>query len=68
MPIDEDVVETLKEQDYEKDYVVKCLDANKHNDATTAYYLRLKRNLINGTHSKADINSEVFDESLLEPK
>lgn len=47
---------------------MKCLDANKHNEATTAYYLMLKRNHIKGIQSKADINSAVFDDTLLEPK
>lgn len=29
--------------DYKKDYVVRCLNANKHNHITTSYYLLLKR-------------------------
>ncbi|CAD8190946.1 unnamed protein product [Paramecium octaurelia] len=68
MPIDDSVVDSLSQQGYDKEYIIKCLDANKHNDVTTAYYLALKRNLINGIQSKADINSSVFEESLLEPK
>ena len=68
MPIDDSVVDSLSQQGYDKEYIIKCLDANKHNDVTTAYYLELKRNLINGIQSKADINSSLFEESLLEPK
>lgn len=45
MPIDEEVVRKLTCKEYDHDYVIKCLDANKHNEATTAYYLALKRNL-----------------------
>ena len=48
MPIDDSVVDSLSQQGYDKEYIIKCLDANKHNDVTTAYYLALKRNLING--------------------
>lgn len=29
--------------DYKKDYVVRCLNANKHNHITTSYYLLLKK-------------------------
>ncbi len=44
------------------------MDANKHNHATTAYYLLLKRYHHNGGRSKADINSETFEKALLIPK
>ena len=29
--------------EYKKDYVVRCLNANKHNHITTSYYLLLKK-------------------------
>ena len=29
--------------DYKKDYIVRCLNANKHNHITTSYYLLLKK-------------------------
>ena len=68
MPIDEEVVDQLTTYGYDKDNIIKCLDANKHCDVTTYYYLIMKKNLICGIQSKADINSTVFDNSLLEPK
>ena len=43
---DEEVLDTsyLPENfDYKKDYVVRCLNANKHNHITTSYYLLLKK-------------------------
>lgn len=58
----------MEDKGYDGDYTMKCLDANKQNNVTTAYFLTLKRHLINGGSSTADINSENFDETLLEPK
>ena len=43
---DDEVLDTsyLPENfDYKKDYVVRCLNANKHNHITTSYYLLLKK-------------------------
>lgn len=33
----------LEEKGFQKEYAIKCLDANKHNHVTTCYYLLLKR-------------------------
>ena len=33
----------LEEKGFQKEYAIRCLDANKHNHATTCYYLLLKR-------------------------
>lgn len=32
----------LETYGYKRDYASKCIDANKHNNVTTAYYLLLK--------------------------
>jgi len=37
------VLEKLIALGFKKEYVVKCINANKHNHATTTYYLLLKR-------------------------
>lgn len=58
----------MEDKGYKSDYTKKCLDANKHNNVTTTYFLFLKRYLIDGNKSKADINCDEFDESLIEPK
>ena len=68
MPIDYEILKTIKDIGYDPDYAEKCIDANKHNHITTAYYLLLKNHLKNGGKSKADINSFCFDVSLLEAK
>ncbi|CAD8143364.1 unnamed protein product [Paramecium pentaurelia] len=67
IPIDEDIVDQLAQKGYSADYIKKCLDANKHNNLTTAYFLLLKKHLIKGGQSTADINSQNFNEKLLEP-
>jgi hypothetical protein len=28
---------------FKREYVIKCINANKHNHATTSYYLLLKK-------------------------
>ncbi|CAD8148519.1 unnamed protein product [Paramecium pentaurelia] len=68
IPIDQDILKQLKSFGIDIDYAQRCLDANKHNDVTTFYHLLLKRHLVNGGRSTADLNSESFDIKLLEPK
>lgn len=48
MPIDFEILKKLKDIGYDPDYAEKCIDANKHNHITTAYYLLLKSHLKNG--------------------
>lgn len=38
---------------------------NRHNHTVTIYYLMMKRNLKTGIDSKYDINSSLFDKSVL---
>ncbi|CAD8053988.1 unnamed protein product [Paramecium primaurelia] len=68
IPIDSEILKQLKQYGIDIDHAQKCLDANKHNDVTTLYHLLLKRHLTNGGRSTADLNSESFDITLLEPK
>ncbi|CAK90615.1 unnamed protein product (macronuclear) [Paramecium tetraurelia] len=68
IPVDQDILKQLKSFGIDIDYAQRCLDANKHNDVTTFYHLLLKRHLVNGGRSTADLNSESFDIKLLEPK
>lgn len=42
-----------------------CIDANKHNHITTSYHLLLRKHLLEGGESEADINSKKFDANLL---
>ncbi|CAD8049995.1 unnamed protein product [Paramecium sonneborni] len=68
IPIDQEILKQLKSYGIDIDHAQKCLDANKHNEITTFYHLLLKRHLTNGGRSTADLNSESFDITLLEPK
>ena len=44
IPIDQRIVGNLKEfNSFDSEYINKCLEANRHNNATTAYYLALKK-------------------------
>jgi 5'-AMP-activated protein kinase catalytic alpha subunit len=45
----------------------KCIEANRHNDATTTYYLLLRKFVREGGISKAYLGSKYFDSSLIEP-
>lgn len=46
--------------DYKKDYVVRCLNANKHNHITTSYYLLLKKYTQLGDKANPQIKQEDF--------
>lgn len=49
--------------DYKKDYVVRCLNANKHNHITTSYYLLLKRYQEKGEVDQAE--SKYYDDKAI---
>lgn len=63
MPIDPEILESLKQYDINTDYAKKCLEANKHNHITATYYLLLKKHLCNGGESIADPRSPKYDPS-----
>jgi 5'-AMP-activated protein kinase catalytic alpha subunit len=68
IPIDQRILQQLAAYDFSTDYAQKCIDANKHNHVTTTYHLLLRKHLREGGTSGADLNSEMFDIKLLEPK
>ena len=39
--IDEKIVRQLEDKGFNSDYTMKCLDANKHNNVTTAYIIHI---------------------------
>ena len=43
IPNEEQILDMLDTKGFQKEYAVRCLDANKHNHVTTCYYLLLKR-------------------------
>ncbi|OMJ87155.1 hypothetical protein SteCoe_11154 [Stentor coeruleus] len=46
--VDPSVLLQLRNYNYDLDYSKKCLEADKHNEVTTCYYLLLKRHILNG--------------------
>jgi serine/threonine protein kinase len=52
--VDLDILAQLEKYGYNLDYCKKCLEANKHNNVTTAYYLLLKKYIQLGGVSIAD--------------
>ncbi len=68
IPIDIDVLSQLRTFNLDPDYVSKCLEANRHNNATTSYYLSLKKYISEGGQTSYDLSSKSFDKSLLEPR
>ena len=45
MPYDEAFLDTIiREYNFEKDYSIKCIEANRHNYITATYHLISKRN------------------------
>lgn len=55
----------MKTFNLDPDYVSKCLDANRHNNATTTYYLWLKKFISEGGQTSCDLSSKSFDKSLI---
>jgi 5'-AMP-activated protein kinase, catalytic alpha subunit len=55
----------MKNLNLDPDYVSKCLEANRHNNATTSYYLSLKKFISEGGQTSCDLSSKSFDKSLL---
>jgi 5'-AMP-activated protein kinase catalytic alpha subunit len=43
IPNEEVILEMLEQKGFQREYAIRCLDANKHNHVTTCYYLLLKR-------------------------
>lgn len=37
------ILEKLVSLNFKREYVIKCINGNKHNHATTSYYLLLKK-------------------------
>lgn len=43
IPVNVVILEKLVLLNFKREYVIKCINANKHNHATTSYYLLLKK-------------------------
>lgn len=67
IPIDDQILKATVELGFDLSFTRKCIEANRHNDATTTYYLLLKKFVRDGGISKAYLGSKYFDSSLIEP-
>ena len=67
IPIDDAVLDAVVMLGFDRDFSRKCIEANRHNDVTTTYYLLLKKYVKNGGVSKTYLNSKYFDPTLIEP-
>lgn len=54
----------MKSMNLDPDYVSKCLEANRHNNATTTYYLCLKKFISEGGQTSCDLSSKSFERVL----
>lgn len=59
IPIDSFILDQLKRLDINPEYLRQCLEANKHNSKTTAYYLLLKKHLKEGGQTISDCERPV---------
>lgn len=53
-------MDKLVSLNFKREYTIKCINANKHNHATTSYYLLLKKAEYAGEVSEKDF--QFFDE------
>jgi 5'-AMP-activated protein kinase, catalytic alpha subunit len=53
IPVDQIILGKLEGYKIDKDYAQKCIEANKHNNVSTGYYLLLKKHLRDGGTSLA---------------
>lgn len=51
IPIDHDIIKSLEEYDFDKEEMINNLKQNRHNHATTAYYLLLKKTYETRNHT-----------------
>ncbi|CAD8052449.1 unnamed protein product [Paramecium primaurelia] len=61
IPIDPEIVKQLIQYGIQSEHAEKCIETNRHNHITTTYYLLLKKYILAGNKSIADINSEQFE-------
>jgi serine/threonine protein kinase len=60
IPVDENILEKMKKLGYPKDEVRENLLNNRHNNATTTYYLMIRNQYRNGVSSVSDLVSIEF--------
>jgi len=59
VPIDLGIVSELNKYDIDPEYARKCIEANRHNDITTTYYLLIKKYQREGNKNIINPNSSL---------
>jgi len=59
IPIDPYIISELGGYNLDPEYAKKCLEANRHNEITTTYYLLVKKYQRDGKHKVVDPNSSL---------
>lgn len=65
IPIENGILDLMKPLSFDYDHVTNCLEANRHNNVTTCYYLLLKKLVMDGGNSSCDLGSRSFDKSII---
>jgi 5'-AMP-activated protein kinase catalytic alpha subunit len=64
--VDPNILDSLKKFGFDKEYALKCIEANRHNHVTTTYNLLLKKLIESGGKSIADVTSDSYDPKLFQ--
>ena len=67
-PVDNDIVQNMNELGFNKMEVRYNIIKNEHNNITTTYHLLLDKKIKKGRKSIADLNSNLFDNYINDPK
>ena len=67
MPIEPKILDEIRILDMDIEMIEKCIEANRHNNETTTYYLLLKKFLKQGNISEADFSAKYFNKAAVEP-
>jgi 5'-AMP-activated protein kinase catalytic alpha subunit len=61
IPSEPSILKQMEKYGFSIEYTQKCIEANKHNSATTTYYLLLQKFIREGGKSTADLSSTQFE-------
>ena len=61
IPVEPVILKQLEAYGFNPDYTQKCVEANKHNPATTTYYLLLQKFFRDGGKTASDMGSPLFE-------
>lgn len=65
IPINPEILSQMRHLNLDPDHVSKCLEANRHNNVTTSYYLALKKHVSEGGQSSYEQSSKAVDKTMI---